>query len=221
MLFFGHIGITTGIVKVCQELITASKPGSTKPCLESQSVTASSDKRFLPDSIREKMRAIDYRFVLLGSLLPDIIDKPVWMFTNSNFQWDGRGYAHTFLFNFVLFIAGLILATRRNKTWLLTISLCSFIHLVFDQMWLNSTTLLWPLLGPIQRGATAGWLSALWHGLISNPYVYVSETLGLIITLYIALRLMVSGRVTHFLKTGHIDWSKPLTGNKAAESKAA
>ena len=80
-------------------------------------------------------------------------------------------------------LLGLILATRRNKTWLLTISLCSFIHLVFDQMWLNPATLLWPLLGPIQRGATAGWFSALWHELISDPYVYASETVGFIINL--------------------------------------
>lgn len=220
MLFFGHIGITTGIVKVCQELIMASKLGHNKTYLEPQSGTVSSTKRLLLDGIRDKMRSIDYRFVLLGSLLPDIIDKPVWMFTNSNFQWNGRGYAHTLLLNFVLLVIGLILATRRNKTRLLTISLSSFIHLVFDQMWLNPTTLLWPLMGPIQRGPTIGWLASLWHGLISNPYIYISETMGFIITLYIALCLMVSGRMMHFLKTGDIDWSKPLRGNKAAEAKA-
>jgi membrane-bound metal-dependent hydrolase YbcI (DUF457 family) len=208
MLFFGHIGITTGIVKVCQELIAARKPGNAEPSLESQSGTKSTGKRLLVDNIRDKMRAVDYRFVLLGSLLPDIIDKPVWMFTSSNFQWDGRGYAHTFLFNFVLFVAGLILATRRNKTWLLTISLCSFIHLVLDQMWLNPATLLWPLLGSIQRGATAGWFSTLWHELISDPYVYASETVGFIINLYTGFRLLMRGRVMHFLKTGHIGWGK-------------
>ena len=216
MLFFGHIGITTGIVKVCQDVIAASSFVS-KPRLEPQSGTTPGTKRLILSSVRVKMRSIDYRSVLLGSLLPDIIDKPAWMFTNSNFLWDGRGYAHTFLFNFSLLIASLVLTTRRNKTWLLTISLCSFIHLVFDQMWLNPTTLWWPLLGPIQRGATAGWFSALWHGLISNPYVYVPETIGFITTLYVALRLMVSGRVMHFLKTGDIDWSKPLIGNKAAQ----
>jgi inner membrane protein len=154
------------------------------------------------------MRSIDYRFVLLGSLLPDIIDKPIWIFTNANFPWNGRGYAHTFLFNFVLLIAGLILTTRWNKIWLLTISLCSFIHLVLDQMWLDPTTLWWPFLGPIQREATAGWLLSLWSELISNPYVYVSEAVGLIITLYIALRLVASRRGMHFLKTGDIDLSK-------------
>lgn len=219
MLLFGHIGITVGLVKVCQELVTGSKLGHSEICPQPESGTAQSTKHVLLDSLQDKIKSIDYRFVLLGSLLPDIIDKPIWIFTGSNFNWNGHGYAHTFLFNFLLLIGGIILATRQNKTWLITISLCSFIHLVFDQMWLNTTTLWWPLSGSIQRGATTRWLSSLWHGLISNPYLYISETMGFILTLYIALRLIASGRVIQFLKTGHIDWSKSPTGNKATETK--
>ena len=220
MLFFSHIGITTGLVKVCQELVTCRKPCYSEICLKPQSGTAQSRKRVLLNIIRDKMKSIDYRFVLLGSLLPDIIDKPIWVFTSNNFKWGGRGYAHTFLFSFLLFIVGFMLVTRWKKNWLITISLCSFIHLVFDHMWLNTTTLWWPLLGSIQRTITAGWLPSLWHGLISNPYDYVTETMGFIITLYIGLRLIMSGRVMQFLKTGDIDWSKSLTDNKATKTKA-
>ena len=196
MLFFGHIGLTAGVVKVCQELTAAG--------LETKSGEVSGKI----NRIRDGMRSIDYRFVLVGSLLPDIIDKPMWMFTGSNIQWSGRGYAHTFLFSLVLLAAGLILVTRRNKTWLLTVSLCSFIHLVFDEMWLNPVTLWWPLLGPIQRGETAGWLSSMWQGLVSSPYVFVSEAVGLAIALYIGLRLLIGRRVVRFLKKGDINWGE-------------
>ena len=216
MLLFGHVGITTGLVKICQELVTRSKSGSKEACLNSQSSTTQYKKLTLWDNIRNKTRTIDYRFVLIGALLPDIIDKPLWIFTGTNFPWDGRGYAHTFLFSFLLLIGGLILVNRWNKTWLITIAICSFIHLVFDQMWL-STTLWWPVTGSIERGATEGWVPSLLHGLVSNPYVYISESVGFIITLYISLRLIMSKRVIHFLKTGDIDWTTSSSGNKIKE----
>jgi hypothetical protein len=221
MLFFGHIGITTGVVKICQKFTSGRKSGHNEVSSMLHSDEAQSKWHVVRDNIRSKIKTIDYRFVLIGSLLPDIIDKPMWFFTSNNFDWAGRGYAHTFLFNFLLLICGLLLVIRWNKTWLITIALCSFIHLVFDQMWLNTTTLWWPLQGPIPREATVGWLTSLAQGLISNPYVYISETVGFIVTLYIALRLIMSGRVRHFLKTGDIDWSKSPTSNETTETKAS
>jgi hypothetical protein len=162
-------------------------------------------RSFRQSRIYDTIKSIDYRFVLLGSLLPDIIDKPMWLFTNNRLDWAGRGYAHTFLFNFILLAIGLILVIRWNKAWLVTIAICSFIHLIFDKMWQNPTTLWWPFLGSIPREATAGWLSELTEGLKTNPYVYISETVGFIITVYLALRLVIRKRVTHFLKTGDLD----------------
>ena len=205
MLFFGHIGITTGVVKVCQKLTTGRKSVRSEIPLKLHSAKDLSKHFILRGSIYDKIKSIDYRFVLLGSLLPDIIDKPMWLFTSSHFDWAGRGYAHTFLFNFLLLAIGLILVVRWNKTWLVTIALCSFIHLIFDQMWLTPTTLWWPLMGSIPREATVGWVSALTHGLKTNPYVYVSETMGFIITLYLSLRLVIQKREANFLKTGNLD----------------
>jgi len=219
MLFFGHVGITTGIVKVCQELVTTRRFGQNKAYADPKSGTTQARKHLLTDNLRDKMRSVDYRFLILGSLLPDIIDKPIWMFTASNFPWNGRGYAHTFLFNFVLLIIGLILSICLGKTWFLTISVGSFFHLIFDQMWRLPVTLWWPLLGPIPRETTAGWLPSLWQALISNPYIYISETIGFIIILYLFLRLLVSHRVIFFLKTGNIDWNVPLASDKAKVTK--
>ena len=220
MLFFGHIGMTTGVVKLCQELTLGKQSSRHEILLKSQSGKVQSRQHNLRANVRDGIESIDYRFILLGSLLPDIIDKPMWLFTY-NLGWAGRGYAHTFLFSFLLLIGGLILATRWNKMWLITIAVGCFIHLLFDQMWLNPTALWWPLLGPILREAPSGWLLSLTEGLMSNPYVYISETVGFIITCYIALRLMISGRVRHFLKTGDIDWSKSSKGNETTETKAS
>ena len=208
MLFFGHIGLTTGIVKVCQNLITSGKFDRDGLSSETQSGELHNQVNSRFNKFQNQMKLIDYRFLLLGSLLPDIIDKPLWLFTGSIFQWDGRGYSHTFLFSFVLLIAGLILALRGNKTQLLTVAAGSFFHLILDAMWQNPTALWWPFLGPILRGPTEGWFSGMWHSLLSNPYDYISETLGFIIILYFAVRLILSRRMKYFLKTGYLDFGK-------------
>src|ERR1035437_2524028 len=179
MLFFAHAGITTAIARLSQRLVRADSPSNKEGHLALPSNTVIRARHVLLDNLCDKMREIDYRFALLGSLLPDIIDKPLWMFPS--LHWDGRGYAHTFIFNFVLLLSGIVVLKQFRQMWLLILSLCSFIHLVLDQMWANPTTLWWPLLGPIPRGETAGWFSSLWNGLFSSPVVYISETIGFLI----------------------------------------
>ncbi len=205
MLFFGHIGLTIGITKVCQILITSKRPEVADSSLEQQAEVNRSRTGAFLTNIQGKMKFIDYRFLLIGSLLPDIIDKPLWLFANSSLHWDGRGYSHTFLFSFVLLAAGLILAIRWKKAQLLTVAVGSFFHLIFDQMWLNPTALWWPLLGPIPTEVIEGYLAFLWKEFLANPYTYVSESLGFVITLYIALRVIAKKRVGYFLRTGNID----------------
>ena len=203
MLFFGHIGNTSGLVRLYQKAITARKPAGETDTVLRTDATGEADP---PSSnIQRAIGFIDYRMVLIGSLLPDIIDKPLWwLLGKTRLDWAGRGYAHTFLFNFILFIGGLVLAFRRKKNWLLIIASCSFLHLVFDQIWLMPTTLWWPFAGAIKPEETAGWFSGMWEGLLSNPYIYISETLGFLITLYFGLRLLMRRRILHFLKTGDI-----------------
>ena len=130
MLFFGHIGITAGIVKACDNLVSMSRPDSSyEPDSTSWFGVVVYKKRLslhhLLSGIKGRIGSIDYRIVLLGSLLPDIIDKPLWLFVGSHISFSGRGYAHTLLFSLALFISGLILI-RYRKSWLLIISICSF-----------------------------------------------------------------------------------------------
>jgi len=203
MLFFGHIGITAGIVKACDILVSTTKPDSSyQPDSSSRSgaVIAREQLRlyYLLNRIKGRIGSIDYRIVLPASLLPDIIDKPVWFFVGSRASLSGRDYAHTLLFNLVLLIGGLVLI-RYRKSWLLIISLCSFVHLIFDQMWNSPVALLWPLLGPFSKEETAGWLSNILKGLFSYP-----EIMGLVIVLLFAYRLVMKKRVIGFLRDGAI-----------------
>ena len=196
MLLLGHIGITAGAVKVCEllgvvdEVAEDRKPGSMRI----------SPWRLL-GKIRDKIGLVDYRLVILSSLLPDIVDKPLWFFTGMFAS--GRDFSHTFLFNLALLIGGIALV-RRGKSWLLVVSLASFMHLILDEIWKSPATLWWPLLGPFPEVETATWLPNIWRALISDPGVYIPEAIGFIIIVVFACKAIAGKGVTSFIRTGVI-----------------
>ena len=208
MLLFGHIGITAGVVKACDTLVSMSRPdNSYEPGSSSRFGIVIRKQRLrlhhLLSGIKGRIGSIDYRIVLLGSLLPDIIDKSLWLLAVGYIAPSGRGYAHTLLFNLALFICGLILV-RYRKSWLLIISLCSFMHLIFDQIWNSPVVLLWPLLGPIPEKETVGWLFNIIQALFSQPSVYIPEIIGLVIVLLFAYRLMIRRSFISFIRSGAV-----------------
>ena len=78
-------------------------------------------------------------------------------------------------------------------------------HFILDQMWDIRVTLWWPLLGPLHKVETTGWLSNIILALSSDPGTYIPEMIGLIIILLIGLRLIVEKRTPNFIRTGAID----------------
>ena len=211
MLLFGHIGITIALVKACEVLASRIEydcSDTSRTGLKAGSAAQGVRLRIRCSvgKVRSRIGAIDYRLVLLGSILPDIIDKPVW-FLVSNISAEsvlgGRGYAHTLAFNLVLLLGGLVLIKYR-KRWLLVLSLCSLGHLVCDQMWGSPATLLWPFLGPLPAKETAGWLSDVIRDLFTDPDSGIPEIVGLLALLFLlpAYRLVTKKGVVAFLSDG-------------------
>lgn len=208
MLLFGHIGITTGVVKAYDILAAMTMSGSRYepgPSLKIGTVISRKLRlHYLLNRAKRRIDSVDYRMVLIGSLLPDIIDKPLWLFTAAEIPFSGRGYTHSLFLNLALFIAGLVLI-RYRKSWLLLISLSSFMHLIFDQMWNSPAVLLWPLLGPFPKEETVGWLPNLFQALFSYPDVYIPEIIGLAIVLLFAYRAVMRKSVISFVRSGAIE----------------
>jgi hypothetical protein len=89
--------------------------------------------------------AIDYRLVVAGALLPDLLDAP----------FGGARVMHTLLASVVLLV-GVMLATRHRRQArrrLLAVPIGTFLHLVLDGMWSRTETFWWPFLG---RGLEGG-----------------------------------------------------------------
>jgi len=208
MLFFGHLGITTGVSKACDILLSMTRPGGgyqLSDNIDSRLVIRRerSDLRHLISRIRAGIGLIDYRLVLLGSLLPDIIEKPVFLLIGDSASLSGRDYAHTLLFNLTLLVGGMVLF-RYRKPELLIISLSSFMHLILDQIWNSPVILLWPLMGPLPHGDTSGWLADRFQELFLYPRVYIPEIIGLLVILFFNYRVAKGKMVTGFLKEGVI-----------------
>lgn len=193
MLIFGHAGLTMAAAVLTQSLGRGGD-GRKHPYLS----------WFADNAAR-----IDFRLVLIGALLPDIVDKPIWLVSASGFQWDGRGYAHSLLFNLALLLLGTAVAAKWKRLWLIVLALCSLGHLVLDQMWLLPNTLWWPLLGGIARESTRGWLSGMLANVLSNPAVWIPELAGFVVIVTAAARIAMDHGLSEFLKSGRMGLRRP------------
>ncbi|MGB4653726.1 metal-dependent hydrolase [Methanothrix sp.] len=119
---------------------------------------------------------LDLMFLALGSMLPDILDKPLGLlvFGSANM---GRTFAHTLLF--LIILAAISFHLQDIKMASLTWGV--LVHLILDSMWSSPIILLWPLLGGFPSAPymdTLSYLQMLLTGL-EDPGILIPELLGL------------------------------------------
>ncbi len=141
--------------------------------------------------------AIDHRVVLLGAVLPDVVDAP----------FGGARVMHTLAASAALLVLVMVLTRRsrsgrsrrhRRRRWLF-LPVGTFLHLVFDGMWARSEEFWWPVLG----GALDGPLPALDHGL---AVLALQEVAGALVLVWCwrRFRLGERGAREAFLRTGRL-----------------
>ncbi len=116
--------------------------------------------------------------LLIGSLLPDIVDKSLEIL----FSLSGRGYAHTLLFTFVGFLL-VFLISRGNKAIAFPFLAGLLIHLLLDMPYVP---LFYPFIYEFTSPKDAPvqfWLTSY----LTNPDVYMPEIIAIVILLFIAL----------------------------------
>lgn len=117
MIFFGHIGITTAVAN-------------------------SYEKAF-----KRRKLDIDYRFVIIGAILPDLIDKPIVTIFTQSIGRGERFIGHTLAFSVLIILIGMINLTIRGKSNLLILGIGSLIHTLLDLMWVFPKTYFFPIFG--------------------------------------------------------------------------
>lgn len=156
-------------------------------------------------------RCIDYRVVMLGAILPDLIDKPIGVIFSERFDTT-RLFAHTLLFTVVLLLAvQLTLRGKMARTWFI-LPIASALHLVFDAMWNHPVTLFWPFFTTSFPASGGTWLDPFLHP-FEHPIKWLMELSGAMLVLYFgwAYRLHDKPRLAAFLKSGRLTDREPAT----------
>jgi inner membrane protein len=182
MIFFGHLGITTACVKLYES-------------------TGKKEKI----SYKSKHTKIDYRMVFIGSMLPDIIDKPIGGFFFRNYFHNSRLFGHSLIFSITLILLGTYLNNYKKTNKILLIGAASLIHQILDSMWVYPRILYWPFLGlKFPKRVGEGWIKHDIIKLLTDPRTFMPEVIGGLILLYYFIKLYKKRRICNFIKNGEL-----------------
>ena len=150
---------------------------------------------------------VDLRFLAIGSVLPDLLDKPLGTILFADTFESGQIFGHTLLFSSALMVAVLV-GTKRGvwRKRLLAVAIGSLFHLILDGMWTVKETFLWPTFGwEFPPGPESYW-TGLIERLVSDPLVIVQEVAGLAYLVYLWRKAKLGDRVrrSELLRSGTI-----------------
>jgi hypothetical protein len=146
---------------------------------------------------------IDYRWILIGAVVPDAIDGILSVAVYSGDS--GRGAAHSILAPVAVAVAVLLLSRGTSRLSLMGLAVGWVLHLVADGMWQAPETFLWPTFGT--RFADTPVEPYSWDLLI-HPLDHLAtwggELLGLAALLYLAAAFELGDRTRRkrFLQDG-------------------
>jgi len=197
MLVLGHVGITYGVALAAESLrphirvIPAGWPGGLWTRLQNSAVSLA--------------RRIDLRILLVGSLLPDLIDKPVGLLLFPGVFGTGRLFCHSLIFPAALAIAGAWLYRVRRSPHLLVLAYGASMHLILDAMWRTPSVLFWPFAGPLPHGTAAeDWLARTLAGLLTNPETFLPELAGAILLVPFLCAVLRGAGWGRFMRSGDV-----------------
>lgn len=210
MFILGHIGLTLGVAGALNMAFSRADPHVSKQHdmwnTQDSSVavqTRSHASVSKASRIVSFVKKIDVRFLIIGSLLPDIVDKPIGLYLFRDTLSTGKIFCHTLLFLLLITIGGVYMFRRRAKMWLLALSFGTMTHLILDQMWLVPRIVLWPVYGfSFPPEDVSEWGRKMLHELLTSPGIYVPELIGTVILVWFIWILIRHDKVYSFLKNG-------------------
>ena len=138
-----------------------------------------------------KLEKIQRFWLILGSILPDLIDKPISLITKAI---SGRGIAHTPIF--LIFLCFSIWLLTRNKWISLSLGIGMVFHLLLD---IPSIPWLWPII-PLEHYEFGidSWIYTILH----DPLIISTEIISLIglIGIIISYKIIFNGKLINWQK---------------------
>jgi hypothetical protein len=134
-------------------------------------------------AVRAIDRDVDLRAVALVALLPDLIDKPLWLFVPAFANGWSRTAGHS-LTAFVLFTL-LVSVRLRARAWPFVFAYAS--HLVLDRIWLDGH-ITWPFDGYFFFPKYMYDHTEQWWAKLSDLWTMGGEAIGALIIVTLAVR---------------------------------
>lgn len=149
------------------------------------------------------LRSIDARLVIIGSLAPDILDRPLGMWVlPESLDPTSRGFGHVLLVNVLLIVLSVVVLRWTGLRAPLVFFLAAAGHMLLDRMWESLDTVLWPIRGT-SFGAAEYDLSPSWlHWLQSGASSFVPEALGALVLVIVGVWLYRRRTLINWLRTG-------------------
>ena len=120
----------------------------------------------------------DLRWLIAGTVLPDLVDKTVGQVLFKPYFENGRIFGHTFVVALLVSVAGAYRWRRRGDSRVLLLACGMASHLVLDRMWTDPTTAFWPALGPFERHPSLQTILAQVIDALRDPFFWVDELGG-------------------------------------------
>ena len=124
-------------------------------------------------------RTDDLRWLMAGTLLPDLVDKIIGQLLLKPRYENGRIYGHTVMFSSLLMVQGFkrLKKTGDRKALLLAAGVIS--HIALDNIWTTDPeTAFWPLLGHFLKDPSLMSLREQVTHVLKDPFFWESEIAG-------------------------------------------
>jgi inner membrane protein len=208
MFIFGHIGLTLGTAIIVENVYAKIGNRFRDKSNTLESLSGNSRRDPVPES--SGRRLFDIRFLLLGALLPDIIDKPASLLFNQAFHGNGRLFSHSLLFAVVMLSAGIYMLIFGKQRWLFALAFGVLLHIILDSMWVSPQVFYWPFRGlefsSFQRVNFVSTVYSRFKGVVrdvySDPAIYIPELAGMVITAGYTWKLARAKRIKRLLFHG-------------------
>jgi membrane-bound metal-dependent hydrolase YbcI (DUF457 family) len=150
---------------------------------------------------------MDLRFLILGAVLPDLVDTPIGLAAFGTTQ-SVRLVGHSLIVAGGLMVA-VLLTTRRGrprKRWM-PVAIGVLLHLFLDAMWADSETLWWPFLGWAFSAAPEATASEYLGSVFTDWRMWSLELVGVTYLAVLGRRARLSDCAARdlFRTTGRVD----------------
>lgn len=149
---------------------------------------------------------MDLRWVLAGSILPDVIDKPIGSILFHDTLQTHRLVSHSILFPIVGLLI-VLLATGRGTTLRknsIAVVIGALVHLVLDAAWADPEAFWWPLFGLEFPHVANSQFVDLVLMMVRNPWVWVGEAVGCAYLVGLWRTHLRDGGLRRFIEDGRI-----------------